>query len=113
MKKLVIVLGFISAILAVILAVTPLFKIAFIPGVTALVFGILAIVILKANKDSKKSIQLIFLLTIIALVVTTYKSVFDTVEVGNTEELIEKENESEEEAIKELEGLDLDESDFE
>ena len=113
MKKLVIVLGFISAILAVILAVTPLFKIAFIPGVAALIFGIIAIYSSKQKQGSKKSIQLIFLLTIIALAVTTYKSVFDTVEVGNTEELQEKENESEEEAIKELDGLELDESDFE
>lgn len=111
MKKLVIILGFICAVLAVVLAVTPLFKIAYITGVAALIFGVLAIYLSK--QGSKKSIQLIFLLTIIALVVTTYKSIFDTVEVGNTEELIEKENESQEEAIEELEGIEMDESDFE
>jgi membrane-bound ClpP family serine protease len=111
MKKLVIILGFVSAILAVILAVTPLFKIAYIPGVSALILGILAIYLSK--QDAKKSIQLIFLLTIIALALTTYKSVFQKVEVGNTEDLIEKENESQEDAIEELEGLDLDESDLE
>lgn len=105
------ILGFISAILAVLLAVTPLFKIAFIPGVLALIFGILAIYVSK--QDAKKSIQLIFLLTIIALALTTYKSVFQKVEVGNTEDLIEKENESQEDAIEELEGLDLDELDLE
>jgi membrane-bound ClpP family serine protease len=113
MKKLVIVLGFISAILAVVLAVTPLFKIAYIPSTIALVFGILALYFSKQNQDSKKSIQLVFLLTIIALAVTTYKSVFNTVEVGNTEELQETVNESEEEAIKELEDIEIDESDFE
>ncbi|WP_323789528.1 FUSC family protein [Psychroserpens sp.] len=111
MKKLVIILGFISAILAIVLAVTPLFKIAFVPGIAALLFGILAIYLSK--QDSKKSIQLIFLLTIIALSLTTYKSVFDTVEVGNTDELQEKETESQEDAINELEGIELDESDFE
>lgn len=111
MKKLVLILGFVSAILAVILAVTPLFKIAYIPGVLALIFGILAIYLSK--QDAKKSIQLIFLLTIIALALATYKSVFQKVEVGNTEDLIEKENESQEDAIEELEGLDLDESDLE
>ncbi|WP_456437352.1 FUSC family protein [Psychroserpens sp.] len=113
MKKLVIVLGFLSAILAVVLAATPLSKIGYIPSVAALIFGILAIYSSKQKQGSKKSIQLIFLLTIIALAVTTYKSVFNSVEVGNTEELQEKENESQEEAIEELEGLELDESDFE
>ncbi|WP_033960348.1 hypothetical protein [Psychroserpens jangbogonensis] len=113
MKKLVIILGFISAVLAVVLAVTPLFKIAFIPGVAALILGVVAIYFSKEKQGSKKTIQLIFLLTIIALALTTYKSVFDTVEVGNTEELIEKENESQEDAIEELEGLEIDESDFE
>ena len=83
MKKLVIVLGFIIAILAVVLAVTPLSKIAYIPGVAALILGILAIYLSKQKQGSKKSIQLIFLLTIIALAVTTYKSVFNAVEVGN------------------------------
>ncbi len=112
MKKLVIILGFISAILAVILAVTPLSKIAFAPGIAALIFGVTAIYISKEKQDSKKSIQLIFLLTIIALTLATYKSIFNTVEVGNTEELIEKENESQEEAIEELDGLEIDESDF-
>ncbi|WP_431136891.1 FUSC family protein [Psychroserpens mesophilus] len=113
MKKLVVILGFITAILAVFLAVTPLSKIAYIPGIAALFFGIIALYLSKQNQSSKKSIQLIFLLTIIALSVTTYKSVFNTVEVGNTEELIEKENESEEEAIEELEGLEIEEIDIE
>lgn len=113
MKKLVIILGFISAILAVVLAVTPLSKIAYVPGISALIFGVLAIYFSKESQDSKKSIQLIFLLTIIALSLTTYKSVFNTVEVGNTVELEERENESEEEAIEALEELDLDEADLE
>ncbi|MBR9846056.1 MAG: FUSC family protein [Algicola sp.] len=113
MKKLIIILGFISAILAILLAVTPLSKIAFLPAGAALLFGVIAIYISKGKKELKKSIQLIFLLTIIALVVTTYKSIFNNVEVGNTEELIEKENESEEKAIEELEELDIDEIDLE
>ena len=113
MKKLIIILGFISAILAVILAVTPLSQIAYLPAAAALLFGVIALFISKEKQEAKKSIQLIFLLTIIALVVTTYKSVFNTVEVGNTEELIEKENQSEEKALEELEELEIDESDLE
>lgn len=113
MKKIVIILGFISAVLAVILAVTPLSQIAFIPSIIALIFGAIAMYLSKQKQGSKKTIQLMFLLTIIALVVTTYKSVFNSVEVGNTEALEIKETESQEQAIEELEDLDIDELDFE
>jgi hypothetical protein len=57
----------------------------------------------------KKSIQLVFLLTIIALSLTTYKSIFITVKVGDTEEQIQKENESEQEALETLEDIEIDE----
>lgn len=105
MKKLIIILGFISAILAVILAVTPLSQMAFIPGIAALFLGIIGMYLSK--QDSKKSIQLMLLLTIIALTVTTYKSVYNTVEVGDTQELQDKEVESQEDAIKELDDLEI------
>ncbi len=113
MKKTVIILGFISAVLAVILTVTPLSQIAFIPSIIALIFGAIAMYLSKQKQGFKKTIQLMFLLTIIALVVTTYKSVFNSVEVGNTEALEIKETESQEQAIEELEDLDIDELDFE
>ncbi len=50
-----------------------------------------------------------FLLTIIALSLSTYKTIFTTVEVGDTEELIQKEEESEQEAIETLEDIEIDE----
>ncbi|OUR97731.1 FUSC family protein [Flavobacteriales bacterium 33_180_T64] len=108
MKKLFIILGFIVSILALILAVTPLSKIAYIPAVAALIFGVLALVTSKNKQHSKKSIHLIFLMTIIALVLTTYKALFNTVEIGNTEQLEQKEKQLEEESIEELEGINLD-----
>ena len=109
MRTLFVVLGFIVSILSVILAVTPLFKIAFIPSIAALVFGLIALYVSRQKQLPKKSIQLVFLLTIIALSLTTYKSIFSTVEVGDTEELIQKENESEQEAIETLEDIEIDE----
>lgn len=108
MRRLFIILGFITSILAVVLSVTPLSKIAFIPAVAALVFGLIAFYFSRQKEYPKKSIQLIFLLTIISLTITTYKAVFDVVEVGNVESLELKEKESEEKAIEELEELDLD-----
>lgn len=107
MKRLFIILGFISAVLAVILSVTPFSKIAYIPGIAAFVFGLKAFYL--AKQSSKKPIQLIFLLTIISLSLTTYKAIFNKAELGNTHTLELKEKESEEKAIEELEGLDLDE----
>lgn len=109
MRTLFVVLGFITSILAVILAVTPLFKIAFIPSIAALVFALIAFYVSRQKQLPKKSIQLVFLLTIIALSLTTYKSIFNTVKVGDTEELIQKENESEQEAIETLEDIEIDE----
>ncbi len=109
MRRLFIILGFIAAILAVVLSVTPLSKIAYIPAVAALIFGLVAFYLSNQKQLPKKSIQLIFLLTIISLSLTTYKAIFNKAELGNTEMLQQKEKESEEKAIEELEGLDLDE----
>jgi membrane-bound ClpP family serine protease len=109
MRTLFVVLGFIASILAVILAVTPLFKIAFIPSIVALVFALIVLYVSRQKQLPKKSIQLVFLLTIIALSLTTYKSIFITVKVGDTEEQIQKENESEQEALETLEDIEIDE----
>ena len=49
----------------------------------------------------------IFLLTLISLATSTYKSVFSDTEIANTEELQNREKESEEDALNELEELDL------
>ncbi len=109
MKTLFVILGFIASILSLILAVTPLFKIAYIPAIAALAFGLVAFYISKQKQLPKKSIHLVLLLTIIALSVTTFKTIFNTVKVGDTEELIQKENESEQEAIETLEDIQIDE----
>lgn len=108
MKKLIIILGFIAAILAVVLSVTPLFKLAIFPIVFALICGIILIYLSNKKNIRTKAIQYIFLLTIISLCFTVYKSVFLEAEVGDVEQLDKLEDKSEEEAIKELEGLDID-----
>lgn len=111
MKKTTIILGFISAVLAIVLAATPLSKMAFIPCIAALIFGVIALTISKNKGDSKKSVHLIFLMTIVALVLTTYKAIFNTVEVGDTKQFEQKEEQLEEESLKELEEFDIDDID--
>ena len=111
MKKLFIILGIIASVLALVLSILPLSNLAFFPAIAAFIFALAALYFTNKENSSKKTVQLIFLLTIIALSISTYKSLFNTVELGNTEELIEREKQSEENAIEELEGLDLDEID--
>src|SRR5210317_474317 len=109
MKTVFVILGFLASVLSVILAVTPLYKIAFLTAIAALVFGSISLYISNKKQLPKKSIHLVFLLTIIALSLSIYKTLFTTVEVGDTEELIQKEEESEQEAIETLEDIEIDE----
>lgn len=111
MRKISIILGIISAILAIVLAATPLSKIAYFPCIAAFIFGLIAFMSAKQKNSSRTAIQLIFLMTIVALILTTYKAVFNTVEVGDTKQLEQKEEQLEEESLQELEELDLDDID--
>lgn len=108
-KKLVIVLGFIAAVLAVILAVTPLSNLAVIPIIMAFICGLLIVFISKKDKTKTKSIQYIFLMVIIALVLTIYKSVFYKSEVGDIEQLEQRDEENLEDSKELLDDLEIDE----
>lgn len=107
MRLVFIILGLFTAILAVILAVLPLSNFAFLPAIAALIFGILAFIKGKKENKPKHTVQLIFLLTIIALALATYKSITATTEVGNTEQLEQRDEESKKEAIEELEDIEI------
>lgn len=108
MKQLFTILGLISAVFATILSVLPLSNLAIFPGIAAILFAAIAYYLSKKAGYIKKNIQFTFLLTFIALAISTYKALFTTVEVVDTEELIIKEETSEQEAIQELEDLDID-----
>jgi uncharacterized membrane protein YjjP (DUF1212 family) len=110
MRKLFIILGFFTAILAVVLAVTPLSNISIIPSIAAFISGL--IVFYLSKEKSKKVVQYIFLLTIISFSITIYKALFNKTEVGNTEELEVRVKESEQDSKEILEDLDIDEIDI-
>ncbi len=111
MRKFLVILGFIAAILAVVLAVTPLSNIALIPAIVAFILGLAIFYLSKKQNQSKKVVQYIFILTIVSIGITTYKSVFNEVEVGDTEELQERADESVEDSKEILEELDIEEID--
>jgi cellulose synthase/poly-beta-1,6-N-acetylglucosamine synthase-like glycosyltransferase len=108
MKRICIIIGFISSILAVILSVTPLFKVAVFPIIIALLSGLGIYFLSKKSKTKTKSIQYILLLAIIALALTIYKSVFNEAKVGDTEQLEQREEESKDDSIELLEGIEID-----
>ena len=107
MKKIFIILAIMASIFAIILSVLPISNLAIIPAIAALVFGLVAFYLSKKTGEVKKIIQFTFLLTIMALVITTYKAIFKETEVANTEILEATEIKLEEEAIEELEDLDI------
>jgi len=107
MKRLFTILAMIAAIISVILSVLPVSNLAIFPAGASLIFGLIAFYLSKKSGEVKKIIQFIFLLTIISLTLTVYKALFTKTEVANTKELKVKESESKEDAIEELEELDL------
>jgi len=107
MRKLFIIIGFITAILSVVLAVTPLSKISIVPTIIAFVSGLVVLYLSKKQNKSKKVIQYIFLLAIISISLTIYKAIFSTSEVSNVEEIQKKSDESVEDSKNILEGLNI------
>lgn len=113
MKKLFTILALIASIFAIIFSVLPISNLAVFPAVAALIFGIIAFYLSKKTGRVKKIIQFSFFLTIAALVITTYKSIFIKIEVVNTEMIEATEDKLEEQSIEELEELDIEIDDSE
>lgn len=104
MKKIFTILALISAILSVIMAVLPISNMAFFLIISALLFGSIAFSLSKKAGSTKKIIQFIFLLTVIALALSAYKAIFPKTETTNTQ----KPKEVKESVEKDTEELDLD-----
>lgn len=113
MKKIFTILAIITSILAIILSVLPISNLAVFPAIAALIFGSAAFYLSKQAGKVKKIVQFTLLLTIASLSIITYKAIFNKTEVGNTEDMVEKETESQQEAIEELEELDIELEDIE
>lgn len=80
-------------------------NIALIPAIIAFVFALIAMYLSKNEK--KRLIKFVFLVTIVALAIITYKSIFSgESEVVVDDNFIEKNEKSEEKALEELEDLE-------
>ena len=113
MKKAFTIFALIAAALAIIMAVLPISNLAIIPAIAAIIFGVIAFYLAKKTGEPKKIIQFTFLLTFVALALSGYKAFFTTTVVANTDIIDAKEIQFEEEAIQELEGLEINDADFE
>ncbi|TPV32332.1 FUSC family protein [Paucihalobacter ruber] len=110
MRHFIKIIAFIAAILALVLAVTPLSNIALFPLLLAITLSILLYILSKKQDKSNKPVQYILLLSAVALGFMIYKSLFTEAIVKEEaqEEMNIKEQESQEESLKELEALDID-----
>lgn len=104
MKTIISILALISSILALILAILPTEKIAIIPAVIAFALALAALFLNK--QGGKKLIKFTFFVTIVALVLITYKSLFSSEsKITDDQDFIEQNDESEKNALEELEDL--------
>ncbi|EPR73448.1 hypothetical protein ADIWIN_1478 [Winogradskyella psychrotolerans RS-3] len=87
MKKTVIILGLIAAIIAITLSASRNSNFAIIPIVIAFISGLALVFLSKKDQSKTKPIQYIFLLVIMSLGLTIYKGVYKTIEVESTEQL--------------------------
>lgn len=108
-KKIGVFIGFTTAILAVILAVTPLSNLAVAPIGIAFLSALGLLFISKKQQTKTKTVQYIFLLASIALSLTIYKSIFSITEVGDTQQLNQRDEENLEDSKEILEDIEIDE----
>lgn len=107
MKLLLTIIGFISAILGLVLSILPFGNIALIPIVIAFICGIVLIRQSKNQQSNKLTIKLIFLITIVGLGMTLYRGIFDENVVEDDIETINRDQQSEDEALEELEDIEI------
>lgn len=108
MKIIYLTFGIISVILSLILSILPFGKLAFIPIITGTILTFLLYKEYKKEGYKTGLIKILFLGIIVSLAVSIYRAIFTENKVVETEKTIEKEKQSEEDAIKELESIDID-----
>lgn len=87
MKKLFIILGLVSAIVATILSVSKFQNLAVTPIIIAFISGLIVLFLSKKEHTKTKTIQYIFLLVIISLSLTIYKGVISPTNIDEIEQL--------------------------
>ncbi len=108
MRLTLIIISIISALIGLALSILPFGSIAILPIVVAFISGLIAFKISQKEDKSTNIIKGVFLIVIISIGLTILNT-FKTNEIIEDTESIIKENQSEEEAIEELESLEIEE----
>lgn len=85
----------------------PVYKLAFIPALIAILFGVLSFLKIKKEDTPKILVYSIFIISALALIIIVYRYALVKPEVGNIENFEQREKDSEKEAIEELENIEI------
>ncbi len=103
------IIGFLAALLGLIMTVLPFGSLAFLPIALALVAGIIGFRMSGDQGGGKTAFKVLLILAVTALLLGIYRTAFDKNVVAEDETIIQQEEESLEDARKELEDLEIDE----
>ena len=109
MRIIILILGFLAAIIAAIMTVLPFGPMAFIPIAAALIFGLISYVLARKDKSGTAASKFLLIVAVLTLGLGIYRTAFNTNVVEEDMETIQNEEESLEEAKKELEDIEIDE----
>ena len=109
MRTLLLIVGFLAALLGLIMTILPFGALGFIPVLLALIVGFISLRKSKAENVSGMASKIILALGVVGLLIGVYRMAFDTNVVADDQEVIKQEEESLEDAKKELEDLNIDE----
>ena len=99
------IFGIIGAILGLLFSFLPISNLAIFPATFGLILGLVAY--LSAKKQLNFSFaKIVVLLSLLAIIISMGKQLLTNDEVKNDTEFIQKEKQSEQDAVKELDELD-------
>ncbi|MFD0861673.1 hypothetical protein ACFQ1M_05610 [Sungkyunkwania multivorans] len=106
MRKFLVFLGVIAAVLTIILSFLPLGTITMLPALVTIIVGILAFMLSKSANKNLNAPKFIIIAGLLASFVTISKVVFFENKVAKDEQFELREQESEQKAVEELEELE-------
>ena len=100
------IFGIIGAILGLLFSFLPISNLAIFPATFGLVLGLVAYLSAKKQQLNFSFARIVVMLSLLAIIISMGKQLFTEDEVKNDTEFIQKEKQSEQDAVKELEELD-------
>ena len=102
------VLAVIAAVLGILFSFLPLYELAIFPATIALVFGLISYYSAKKQQLSFYFARIVIIISLVSILISVSKQLFSSNEINEDtqQELKLKEDQSEEDAVKELEELD-------